>query len=125
MLRDHDAGATVAVTSIQTARPFYEGMLGLEPVNDMGQAVVYRSGRTELLVYESEYAGANKATAVTWNVGEAITGLAAELKAKGVAFERYPDLPGLTLEGDLHVGHGMKLAWIKDPDGNVLALAGR
>ena len=80
MLRDHDAGATVAVTSIQTARPFYEGMLGLEPVNDMGQAVVYRSGRTELLVYESEYAGANKATAVTWNVGEAITGLAAELK---------------------------------------------
>ena len=41
------------------------------------------------------------------------------LKAKGVVFERY-DLPGLEREGDVHVGHGLRVAWFKDPDGNIL-----
>jgi hypothetical protein len=43
------------------------------------------------------------------------------LKAKGVSFEHY-DLPGLTVQGDLHVGQGIKVAWFKDPDGNILSL---
>ena len=43
------------------------------------------------------------------------------LKYKGVAFEHY-DMPGTTLEGDIHVGYGMKVAWFKDPDGNILNL---
>lgn len=124
MLNDKNAGATVAVKSIGEAKSFYEDVLGLEPVKDMGQGVVYRSGGSELLVYESEYAGTNKATAVTWNVGGEIAGLVGALKAKGAAFEHYPDLEGMTVEDDLHVGHGMKLAWLKDPDGNILALAG-
>jgi len=45
--------------------------------------------------------------------------MARELKAKGIVFERY-DMPGLTLEGDLYSGHGMKVGWFKDPDGNIL-----
>ena len=43
------------------------------------------------------------------------------LKAKGVTFEHY-DMPGMTREGDVHVGGNMKAAWFKDPDGNILAL---
>ena len=31
-------------------------------------------------------------------------------------------MPGTTLEGDIHVGYGMKVAWFKDPDGNILNL---
>jgi hypothetical protein len=45
-----------------------------------------------------------------------------ELKQKGVLFEHY-DLPGATLEGDVHVMGEMKAAWFKDPDGNILGLA--
>jgi hypothetical protein len=45
------------------------------------------------------------------------------LKSKGVTFEHY-DMPGLSLEGDIHVGQGMKVAWFKDPDGNILNFAG-
>ncbi|TGS73426.1 VOC family protein, partial [Mesorhizobium sp. M8A.F.Ca.ET.181.01.1.1] len=45
------------------------------------------------------------------------------LKSKGVAFEHY-EMPGLSLDGDIHVGDGMKVAWFKDPDGNILCLAG-
>jgi hypothetical protein len=42
-----------------------------------------------------------------------------------VTFERYDDLPGLRLEGDVHVADGFKGAWFKDPDGNILHINGR
>lgn len=56
---------------------------------------------------------------MTWEVGDAIDDMARELRAKGIVFERY-DMPGLTLEGDLYSGYGMKVGWFKDPDGNIL-----
>ena len=40
------------------------------------------------------------------------------MKAKGVKFEHY--MPGLKLQGDVHIGGDMKVAWFKDPDGNIL-----
>ena len=44
-----------------------------------------------------------------------------DLKGKGVTFERY-DMEGLTRDGDVYSGEGMKTAWFKDPDGNILSL---
>jgi len=44
-----------------------------------------------------------------------------ELKEKGVTFEHY-EVEGLTPEGDIYRGEGMKIAWFKDPDGNILSL---
>jgi hypothetical protein len=38
-----------------------------------------------------------------------------------VPFERY-DMPGAKLEGDVHVFDGMRVAWFKDPDGNIHSL---
>jgi hypothetical protein len=73
-----------------------------------------------VLVYHSQYAGTNKATAATWMVDD-VEGHAKDLKAKGVKFEHY-DLPGMTRKGDVHVAGTMKAAWFKDPDGNILAL---
>ena len=72
-------------------------------------------------VFRSQYAGTSQATAVTWVVGEDMQSVVQALKAKGVTFEHY-DMPGLTREGDLHVGGKMKAAWFKDPDGNIHAL---
>jgi hypothetical protein len=76
-----------------------------------------------LLVYESAYAGTNSATAVTWDLGGKVDAVVSDLKRKGVAFEHY-DLPDTTLDGDIHVSGTRRLAWLKDPDGNILALAG-
>jgi hypothetical protein len=56
---------------------------------------------------------------VTWTVGKDIESVVAALKERGVRFEHY-DMPGLRLEGDVHVGSDMKVAWFKDPDGNIL-----
>jgi len=120
MLVERDAAANLAVRDLRAAKKFYEGTLGLAPVGREGRHLIaYRSGASTLLVYKSQYAGSNKATAVTWNVGAELEAIVRALKAKGVAFEHY-DLPGMTRKGDVHVAAGMKAAWFKDQDGNIL-----
>jgi len=46
------------------------------------------------------------------------------LKSKGVKFEHY-DLPETKREGDIHVAGDIKVAWFKDPDGNILSVVNR
>jgi catechol 2,3-dioxygenase-like lactoylglutathione lyase family enzyme len=122
MLRDKDAIATIAVKDIEVAIRFYEGTLGLElKGTEMPSVRAYRSGATTVLVYESRYAGTNKATAATWVVGDELDAIVRDFKAKGVAFEHY-DLPNTTRQGDVHVSGKMKVAWFKDPDGNILSI---
>jgi catechol 2,3-dioxygenase-like lactoylglutathione lyase family enzyme len=122
MLGNIDAVANLAVKDLAVARRFYEDTLGLTQVDAEGdEVVVYRSGKTRINVYRSSFAGTNQATAVTWQVGGDIERLVAALKAKGVRFEHY-DMPDTKLVGDLHVMGDMKVAWFKDPDGNILNL---
>ncbi|HTM04353.1 MAG TPA: VOC family protein [Vicinamibacterales bacterium] len=124
MLSHKDAVANVAVKDIDVATEFYRNTLGLKPVHQEGrELVVFQSGHSSLNVYQSDYAGTNKATAVTWTVDN-IDDEVKSLKSKGVVFEHY-DMPGLTREGDVHVGDHMKVAWFKDPDGNILNVVGR
>ena len=121
MFAGKPAVATVAVKDIERASHFYEDTLGLRLADKQeGGTRTYQSGDTALLVYESQYAGSNKATAVTWAVGD-VEDTVRELKSKGVAFERY-DMPGLTRRGDVYVGGSMQVAWFKDPDGNIHAV---
>ncbi len=121
MLGDNDVMATVAVKNLSAARKFYEGKLGFKVVHTEGdQAVSYQSGKSQLLVYQSQFAGTNNATTATWMVKN-VEGLVKELKAKGITFEHY-DFPGMTLKGDVHIAGKLKNAWFKDPDGNILAL---
>lgn len=123
MLGTRNAVANLAVKDIARARAFYAGVLGLTEVDKEGEElIVFRSGDTSVNVYHSDYAGTNKATAVTWQV-EDIEAEVADLRAKGVTFEHY-DMPGMTLAGDIHAGFGMKVAWFKDPDGNILNIVG-
>lgn len=120
MLNDNDALATIAVRDLAEARRFYEGTLGLEPGGPGAPGVAtYRSGDSTVVVYESEYAGTNRATSATWGVGDDFEDIVETLQGAGVAFEHY-DMPGLTREGDVHVVDGFKAAWFTDPDGNIL-----
>ncbi len=122
MLGSKNAGATLAVSDLQRARDYYENMLGLEPVQEDPGSILYRSGNSVLLVYASEYAGTNQATAATWAVGDDLDAIVQELKTKGATFEHYDDLPDTTREGDVHVMGEVKGVWLKDPDGNILSL---
>lgn len=121
MLGEHDAVCNIAVKDLDKARNFYEETLGLKPIKTEGdELIAFRSGGSTLFVYRSDYAGTNQATAVTWPVGNVEAEVEA-LRSKGVAFEHY-ELPGLTREGDLHVAGDVKIAWFKDPDGNILSI---
>ncbi|MES2900821.1 MAG: VOC family protein [Pseudomonadota bacterium] len=122
MLSDSEAIAMIAVKDIQKAAAFYERVLGLSRLATEGEEVItYRSGGTKFNVYRSEFAATNKATSMLWNVGQDIDAIAAELGSKGVRFEHY-DMPGMTLHGDVYHGDDMKVAWFKDPDGNILSI---
>lgn len=126
MLGKQNAVATVAVRNLAAAKKFYEGALGLKAIDAEGdEVVVYETGGSRLNVYRSQFAGTNKATAVTWSVDD-VEGEVKTLKSKGVAFEHY-DMPGLKVQGDLHVAEGedMKVAWFKDPDGNIFSIVNK
>ena len=120
MLGDKEAVPNIAVKNLEAAKKFYEETLGLTQIGAQGQEViVFRSGSSTIYVYKSQYAGTNQATALTWVVGKDIEDVVQELKAKGVTFEHY-DMPDVTREDDIHVAGNMKVAWFKDPDGNIL-----
>ncbi len=69
----------------------------------------------------SEFAGTNKATAATWIVGKDLDAIVDTLQSRGVTFEHY-DFPGTARTGDIHEAGKMRVAWLKDPDGNILSL---
>lgn len=124
MLKDTDPMATIGVKDLAKATAFYEGKLGFtRGAVEEGQAIAYKSGNSSLLVYLSQFAGTNQATAATWAVDD-VDAEAKELKAKGITFEHY-DFPGVTLEGDVHVMGERRNAWFKDPDGNILSVVNK
>ena len=122
MLGDKTAVATIAVKDIEVAKKFYEGTLGLKrESSDDPDGILYKSGNSKVFVYESTFAGTNKATTASWGVGEDLEKIIDELKGKGVKFEHY-DFPGVKVEGDVHVMGELRAAWFTDPDGNILNL---
>jgi catechol 2,3-dioxygenase-like lactoylglutathione lyase family enzyme len=120
MLKDRDSAAILAVKDLERARAFYDRTLGLERDRNSSDAVaVYRTGRTRLCLYVSDFAGTNRANAVVWGVGDEIEAIVADLAAKGVTFEQY-EMPDATYANGIHDAGGFRMAWFKDPDGNIL-----
>ncbi len=122
MLGTTDAIATIGVKDLEKAKTFYSETLGLARPDghDEPGVCTFKSGGSKIFVYESKFGGTNQATAVTWVVDDVDDEVAA-LRAKDAVFEHY-QLPDTTLEGDVHVSGNMRMAWLKDPDGNVLGL---
>ncbi len=122
MLSNNNAIATIAVKDMAAARKFYGDTLGLEKTDMSDEEVTtYKSGDSHVLVYQSKFAGGYQATVATWIVRNDLEDIIATLKERGVAFEHY-DMPGTVREGDIHISDGMKVAWFKDPDGNIICL---
>jgi catechol 2,3-dioxygenase-like lactoylglutathione lyase family enzyme len=121
VLADSTVMATIAVKDIAAANEFYGGKLGLNQTDENPGGIMYVSGGGKVFVYPSPTAGSGQATCANWHVAD-IEKAVQELSAKGITFEHY-EIPGATLEGDVHVMEPMKAAWFKDPDGNILGLS--
>ncbi len=125
MLPSKTVQATIAVKDLARARDFYELKLGFVQAESQPDVYVsYHSGNANFLVYKSEFAGGYKATVATWDAGSDTESLVADLKAAGIEFEDYGDMPDSTRQGDLYISGDMKMAWFKDPDGNILCVVG-
>lgn len=123
MLGTMDIVAFVPTRNKEKARPFYEKTLGLPFVSDDQFALVFDAhGRMLRVVDVSSVPDFKPApfTILGWAVGD-IRKIARGLEEKGIKFERYPGMEQDKL-GVWNSPSGAKVAWFKDPDGNVLSL---
>jgi catechol 2,3-dioxygenase-like lactoylglutathione lyase family enzyme len=122
-LSDCSVETLLAVSDLDRARRFYEHQLGLAPGEEEEQAVRYPCARgTRIFVYLSpDNAGKSPATLAGWFVDD-LDQTMDELASRGVVFEQY-DQPGIKTDvrGVFDAGR-FRAAWIKDPDGNTMAL---
>jgi catechol 2,3-dioxygenase-like lactoylglutathione lyase family enzyme len=113
--------AFVGVTDATRAKTFYQDKLGLRFASEEpGHALVFDAGGTMLRVSVVREVPPARYTVLGWKVGDVGAAVDA-LVAKGVTFERFP---GFTQDarGVWTTPDGTRIAWFKDPDGNLLSL---
>jgi predicted enzyme related to lactoylglutathione lyase len=123
MLENGTVTANIPAADLKRAREFYADKLGVTPYSELeGVMLVYRTaGGTIFSVYQTEYAGQAGHTIAQWHVDD-VEQEVRDLKAKGIAFERY-DMPGVEWKDDVaSMGEMGKAAWFKDSEGNTLCL---
>jgi catechol 2,3-dioxygenase-like lactoylglutathione lyase family enzyme len=113
--------AFIATRNGDKAKAFYQEKLGLEFVNDDGFALVFNIDGTMLRIARVKEFSPFPFTVLGWEV-TAIEKAVADLSQKGVTFEHFPGL-SQDEQGIWAAPGGAKVAWFKDPDGNVLSLS--
>ena len=114
--------AFLATADSARSRAFYESVLGLRVVADEHFALVLESDGTMIRVQKVDAVHPPPYTALGWAVSDVNAAVRA-LSARGVAFERYAGMA----QDDLGVWtspSGARVAWFRDPDGNILSLTG-
>jgi predicted enzyme related to lactoylglutathione lyase len=121
MLQDALMYSYIPAKDVDRARRFYEGKVGLKPSRDIAGGVTYVfAGGTACFLYPTPNAGTSSASQAFWEVQD-IEREVADLKARGVEFERYDGMPGDNGQG-IYTAGGAKAAWFKDSEGNIMAL---
>ncbi len=126
MLGSAKIGAFVPTRDSQEARRFYVDVLGLHFVSDDQFALVLDANGVKVRVSKVSDFTPQRFTILGWEVSN-IEQVVSDLHEKGVSFEKY-GFPGQDEQGiwtapmvDNDTG-GAKVAWFKDPDGNVLSV---
>ena len=120
MLAKEKIVAFVPTLDATKARSFYEGILGLRVVTQDGFALVFEANGTMLRVTSVQTLQPQQFTILGWDVAD-IEESVSLLSARGVNFEHY-GMPGQNQQGIWKSPSGARIAWFKDPDGNVLSL---
>ena len=122
MLQQSPMYAYIPVKDVARARQFYEQKLGFKPKMETAGGVVYDcAGGTSCFLYPTPNAGTSQASQAFWSVQDVDAEIQA-LKARGVQFERYDDMPGERSPQGAVTAGGAKAAWFKDSEGNIMAL---
>ena len=112
----------LAVDDLDRAISFYRDKLGLNVEKDSendGYAMI-ELGDSHCLLYKTSYRRGEN-TVAAFEI-EDVEGTVKELRDRGVRFEEY-DFPGLkTVDGIVTESSGAKSAWVKDTEGNTIAI---
>ncbi len=112
-----------AVDDLEKAKEFYEGTLGLTTTvlsEEFGVMALHLTGGRDTLVYAKEDFTPATYTILNFEV-EDVASAVDELTSSGVSFERYDGFEQ-DEKGIASGGPGPKIAWFKDPSGNILAV---
>ncbi|MGH2492630.1 MAG: VOC family protein [Candidatus Limnocylindria bacterium] len=120
MLGASQVMAFVATADAARARGFYGDVLGLRLVSDVAFGLVFDSGGTTLRVQKVAKVTPPAYTVLGWSVAD-IEATRERLRAGGVRFESF-GLPEQDKAGLWTAGDGTRVAWFRDPDGNLLSL---
>jgi catechol 2,3-dioxygenase-like lactoylglutathione lyase family enzyme len=105
----------------EKARAFYEGKLGFEFVSQDQFALVVRAGKSTIRIVKMPTFTPLQSTVLGWEVGDIGT-IVDWLTMRGVEFDKYPFVQDKE-RGIWTAPGGSKVAWFKDPDGNVLSVS--
>jgi predicted enzyme related to lactoylglutathione lyase len=115
-------GVTLPASDMERAKAWYETMLGLTPADDDDSGVAwYETGGVRFMLYLSEFAGTNQATAASLTVSD-FDGAIALLRTRGAVFDAVDFGEFKTVNGVLEMPDGRSVAWLKDSEGNTLAI---
>ncbi len=103
------------------ARAFYEDKLGFQFVSDDPFALVMQAGESSIRIAKAKDFTPAPYTVMGWEVSD-VEAVVKWLTQRGVAFEKYPFVQDREL-GIWTTPGGDKVAWFKDPDGNVLSVS--
>lgn len=113
--------AFVPTRDAKKAKSFYEGLLGLRFVSEDRFAVVLDANGISVRVSNVPEFKPHPFTILGWEVSE-IEKVVSGLEARGVHFEKY-GFEGQDQQGVWTAPTGDKVAWFKDPDGNILSVS--
>jgi catechol 2,3-dioxygenase-like lactoylglutathione lyase family enzyme len=103
------------------ARAFFEGKLGFEFVSVDQFALVVRAGGNVIRIAKVQDFTPAKGTVLGWEVQD-IEAVVAWLQERGITCEKYPFVQDQE-RGIWTTPNGDKVAWFKDPEGNVLSVS--
>jgi len=111
----------VPTNDSRRSREFYEEKLGFRFVSDDEFALVMQAGESMIRIAKAGTFTPARYTVMGWEVAD-IEAMVKWLNGRGVMFEKYPFVQDHEL-GIWTTPNGDKVAWFKDPDGNVLSLS--
>jgi len=116
--------ATLPASDLERAKEWYGRVLQLEPVETSEDGSYwFQAGDTRFLVYPSQFAGTNQATAAAIGVDD-LDAAVAEFRSRGAVFEEYDFGDDFrTVDGILTSPAGTRMAWMKDSEGNILGVS--
>jgi catechol 2,3-dioxygenase-like lactoylglutathione lyase family enzyme len=122
MLESAELVAFVPTRDFEKARSFYEGVLGLKFVTNDGFALVMEANGTTIRIAKVGKFTPPQFTVLGWKV-KGIQKTVSTMEKSGVKFERFPGLEQDALGIWTAPGGAAKVAWFKDPDGNILSVS--